>query len=491
MDRKNLRQHYYKPKHQVKLNALQKKRMFSFRFSKITICILLLAISVCSLFIYKMLFFPRIQLKGDTVVTIPYKKEYKEPGFLSSYHDQNLTEHVKVKGKVNSNKLGEYPIVYTVSYHGRTTTKTRIVKIVDDQSPKIEFTTDKNNLYICPNAKYSFDDYKAIDNYDGDITSAVKVKDHGKIMRYQVEDTFGNRTVVERNVVYKDIEKPKLVLDSPSTVVLMVGDKFSDSSYQVKDNCSSKVKVKITGDVDTSKAGEYQRVYKATDDSGNITKVVQKVVVMEPVKKGVIYLTFDDGPRSGTTDIILNVLKEKGVKATFFVTNGGPDDLIRRAYLEGHSIGLHTASHDYSVVYASLESYFNDLKLVSDRVEKITGQKSVLIRFPGGSSNTISRRYSVGIMSSLTKEVTNRGYRYYDWNIDSRDAEGGKYSADDIANFVINSLSHDRVNMVLMHDVKVATKDAVGKIIDYGLSHGYTFEAITPFTDMVTQRVNN
>ena len=185
------------------------------------------------------------------------------------------------------------------------------------------------------------------------------------------------------------------------------------------------------------------------------------------------------------------MLEEKGVKATFFVTNSGPDDLIKRAYDEGHSIGLHTASHDYSVVYKSVDSYFNDLKAVSDRVYRITGEKSMLIRFPGGSSNTISKRYSVGIMSTLTKEVLNRGYRYYDWNVDSRDAEGGKFSADEIASFVTSNLSHDRVNMVLMHDIKVTTKDAIGKIIDYGKANGYRFEAITNYTDMVTQRVNN
>ena len=212
---------------------------------------------------------------------------------------------------------------------------------------------------------------------------------------------------------------------------------------------------------------------------------------MEPVKKGVIYLTFDDGPRSGTTDIILNILKEKNVKATFFVTSGGPDDLIKRMYDEGHSIGLHTASHDYSVVYGSIDSYFQDLAIVSDRVEKVTGQKSYLIRFPGGSSNTVSKKYTPGIMSYLTKEVLSRGYRYYDWNIDSRDAEGGKFTADEISNFVTSKLSHDKVNMVLMHDVKVTTKDAIGKIIDYGKANGYTFDAITPYTDMVVQRVNN
>lgn len=492
MRKKNLLWQYYKPFYQEgKLNALQKKRLSSLWFRKITICLLFLVIGVCLLSTYKMVFFPRIQLEGSSVVDVPYDGEYKELGYLSSYQGKNITDFVKVEGKVNSKKLGEYPIVYTVSYHGRTTSKTRIVKIVDNKKPKIEFSTDKHTLYICPDKKYLFDDYKVIDNYDGDITNLVDVKKIGNVMRYQVSDTFGNSTVVERKIMYMDVEKPTLILDSPDVVMLMVGEKFSDSTYQVSDNCSTDIDVKITGKVDTSKAGEYQRVYKAMDDAGNVTKVVQTVVVMEPVKKGVIYLTFDDGPRSGTTDVILNVLKEKGVKATFFVTSGGSDDLIRRAYLEGHSIGLHTASHDYSVVYGSIDSYFNDLQIVSDRVEKITGEKSMIIRFPGGSSNTISRRYTPGIMSYLTKEVVNRGYRYYDWNIDSRDAEGGRFSAIEIANFVISNLSHDRVNMVLMHDIKVSTKDAVGKIIDYGKANGYTFEAITPYTDMVTQRVNN
>ena len=474
-----------------KLNALQKKRLASVWIPKMIVCFLFLVIGICSISVYKMMFFPRIQLEGSSVITIPYESKYEELGYLSSYQGKDLTNQVKVHGKVNFKKLGEYPITYTVTYHGRTVSKTRVVKVVDNKKPKIEFTTDKSNLYICPNTKYLYDDYQAIDNYDGNITDLVEVKETVNVMRYQVQDTFGNRTVVERKILYKDVEKPKLILDASNTIMLMVGDKFTDSTYKVSDNCSTDVKVKVTGEVDTRKPGEYLRVYKAVDDAGNVSKVEQKIIVMEPVKKGVIYLTFDDGPRSGTTDIILNVLKEKGIKATFFVTSGGPDDLIKRAYDEGHSIGLHTSSHDYSVVYSSVDSYFKDLKVVSDRVERITGEKSTLIRFPGGSSNTISRRYSSGIMSCLTQEVVKRGYRYYDWNIDSRDAEGGRFDSSQIANFVTSSLSHDKVNMVLMHDIKVTTKDAIGQIIDYGKANGYTFEAITPFTDMVTQRVNN
>src|SRR5699024_8931981 len=128
-----------------------------------------------------------------------------------------------------------------------------------------------------------------------------------------------------------------------------------------------------------------------------------------------IYLTFDDGPRDGTTDVILDILKEKGVKATFFVTMNGNDSLIKRIVDEGHSIGIHTASHKYDIIYASRDNYFNDLEQVHKRIYDITGVDSKLIRFPGGSSNTISKKYSEGIMSTLTKEVLNKGYQYYDW----------------------------------------------------------------------------
>ena len=292
--------------------------------------------------------------------------------------------------------------------------------------------------------------------------------------------------------LYRILFLPRIFLEGSRVMKIEYQGQYIEpgflSSYQGMDLSS---KVKVSGEVDTSKVGSYVRNYVATDSSGNKTKIVQKVMVFEPTKKGVIYLTFDDGPRSGTTDIILNILKEKGIKATFFVTSGGPDDLIRRAYDEGHAIGLHTASHDYSVVYSSSDSYFNDLKIVSDRVEKVTGKKSMLIRFPGGSSNTISRKYSPNIMSYLTEEVLRRGYHYYDWNIDSRDAEGGRFTADEIANFVISNLSHDKVNMVLMHDTKVVTKDALAKIIDYGKNNGYEFDKIHLFTDMVVQHVNN
>ena len=153
-------------------------------------------------------------------------------------------------------------------------------------------------------------------------------------------------------------------------------------------------------------------------------------------------------------------------------------------------MALHTASHNYAQIYSSVDAYFQDLYSVQDRVKRITGEESKIIRFPGGSSNTVSRKYSAGIMSTLTQEVLNRGFKYYDWNLSSGDA-GETTDPNGVYSNVVNNLSRDRVNMVLMHDIKTYTRDALRNIIRYGKENGYTFEKITMDTEMIRQRVNN
>ena len=112
------------------------------------------------------------------------------------------------------------------------------------------------------------------------------------------------------------------------------------------------------------------------------------------------------------------------------------DSVVKRIVNEGHSIGIHTASHRYDIIYASLDNYYNDLEQVHSRIYNLTGVDTKLLRFPGGSSNTISKKYSEGIMSTLTKDVIAKGYQYYDWNVDSTDAISST-SKDDIYNNTI------------------------------------------------------
>lgn len=191
----------------------------------------------------------------------------------------------------------------------------------------------------------------------------------------------------------------------------------------------------------------------------------------------IAYLTFDDGP-SENTQRILDILKEYDVKATFFITGAKENcrPLIKKAYEAGHTIGLHTYSHDYSDVYSSEEAYFKDLEKVGKVAEEQIGFVPYLIRFPGGSSNVVSAKYSQGIMSRLTEKVQEKGYQYYDWNVDSGD--GGGAGIDEIkTRSVTEQYSHV---VILFHDsqTKDGTVDALPAVIDYYKEHGYEFRAI-------------
>lgn len=457
-----------------------------------TIVALTIMLGICCVFFYQFVMIPRIGFYDSSTKRVNYKAPYVDGRYWATYRGRDITSKVEVRGDVDTSKLGKHVIKYRVKYAGVTKTKKRTVIVEDKVAPVIRFLKH-NHLYLCPNQGYKKDDYKAIDNYDGDLTDKVEVQQRGSFMRYTVVDQFGNKSVIHRRIVVKDRDAPSITLKGDALVTLVVGDAYTDPMYEAKDTCDGDLtsKVKVKSNLDTSKPGEYILTYQVSDHAGNEGKAERKVLVVEPEQKGTIYLTFDDGPRSGTTDIILDILKEENIKATFFVTNGGPDDLILRAYQEGHTIALHTATHNYSELYSSGDAYFSDLYSVFDRVKRITGEESKIIRFPGGSSNTISRKYSLGIMSYLTSEVIRRGFRYYDWNINSMDAEGKKYTPSEIAQHVISKLSHERVNMVLMHDVKPITRDAIREIIHYAKANGFPFSRITTATDMVVQRVNN
>ena len=226
-----------------------------------------------------------------------------------------------------------------------------------------------------------------------------------------------------------------------------------------------------------------------TEKKESLEKTLKELQIKAGVK--IVYLTFDDGPSIYTEDI-LNTLDKYNVKATFFVTcSDNLEALSKKIVEKGHTIALHTCTHKYSQVYSSDEKYYEDLNNISSLVEKYTGVKSKYIRFPGGASNTVSKHYSQGIMSRLTKSVGERGYKYFDWNIDSNDAGGA--NSEQVYSNVIGALRNsDRgTNMVLMHDVKVATRDALDRVIKDALDMGYIFSNINDYTSEIHHGVNN
>ena len=441
------------------------------------------------------LIIPKIDLNGNQYETITYNDTYKENGYNATMFFKNINKLVKVNTNLNNSVVGTYDITYNLNYKFIKISKKRTVVIVDNIQPQIETKVDE--IKACPNDSKPSINYTASDEYDGELTDRVRTEYFDDKIVLSVSDSSSNLMKKEIKVNRIDDEKPIIKLKDESTVYVRYGNKYVEPGFTATDNCDGDItdKVAVTGQVGND-VGTYKINYVVTDSSGNETAVTRNVIVRKnylynngTIKNGSIYLTFDDGPSYGTTNVILDILKEEGVKATFFVTCGGPDDLIKRIYNEGHTLALHTCSHDYGIVYKSVDSYFNDLNKVSDRVKRLTGFESKIIRFPGGSSNTVSR-FNPGIMTTLTGLVLDRGYRYYDWNVSSGDA-GGATNKYQVYNNVVNSLSHGRANMVLMHDIKAMTRDALRDIIQFGKNSGFTFEKIEMDTYMIRHGVNN
>ena len=236
---------------------------------------------------------------------------------------------------------------------------------------------------------------------------------------------------------------------------------------------------------------------KATENKTQTNKINENKTTESKIttinEKSIAYLTFDDGP-SSITHSVLDILKKYNVKATFFVINSGNYNkaTLQREVNEGHTIGLHAYDHNYAIAYKDDNSYLDGIDKLRAKVKADTGFDSHYIRFPGGSSNTISKRYSKGIMSRITKTAKQRGYKYYDWNVDDDDA-GRARTADDCYNNVIKELRPNRSNIVLMHDFGTNKKilEALPRIIEYCQKNGYKMLPIDDNTPEIHHGISN
>ena len=195
-----------------------------------------------------------------------------------------------------------------------------------------------------------------------------------------------------------------------------------------------------------------------------------------------VCLTFDDGP-SKTTPAVLEALNNAGVKATFFVVATGYNEkylpLLTEASAAGHQIAFHSASHEYSDIYRGSDAYWQDIALLKQRVSPYINAESIrYLRFPGGSTNTVSRRYGgKGLMKQLKSEVEQKGYQWVDWNVCAEDAVGGKPSASTIFRNVVRETGEQTQCIVLMHDSSSTrtTAEALPDIIRWYTDNGYAF----------------
>lgn len=428
--------------------------------------------------------------------------QYEEEGYVArDSHDGMLTDQV-----IREEKDGV--VIYTVTdSSGNTATVERVIIYKDVIAPVIQLKGE-NQVHLNYGDDYEEIGYTAIDECDGDISKSVTVegsvdsKQYGEYtLVYKVKDASGNEGTVIRKVIVADISVPKLTLKGEVEMYIPLGGTFEEPGYTALDNADGDItsKVKVKGTVNTDKKGLHSITYTVKDSFGNETSVTRKVYVYDrqsnsgTVNPGdkVIYLTFDDGP-SQFTKPLLEILDTYGVKATFFVSGQSSKyrDVIGEIYRSGHTVGLHTYSHKYNEIYSSTDAYYKDLELIHDIVYEQTGEEPWLIRFPGGTGNSISKRYCSGIMTSISQGVSYQGYLFCDWNVDSQDAIG-TYSRSEIASNVINQIKGKNIAYVLQHDLYEESVEAVEEIICWGLSNGYTFLPLEKDSPMIHQTLKN
>ena len=211
----------------------------------------------------------------------------------------------------------------------------------------------------------------------------------------------------------------------------------------------------------------------------------------EPVPEKWVCLTFDDGP-SKTTPAVLDALNAAGVKATFFVVATGYNEkylpLIADAAAAGHQIALHSASHEYSDIYQSSAAYWQDIELLKERISPYVNTTALhYLRFPGGSTNTVSHKYGgSGIMKRLKAQAEERGLHWIDWNVCAEDATASHPNAAQILRNIRRDADGRDTCVVLLHDTKATgqTVKALPDIIAWFREQGYTFCTVSQMNDL-------
>lgn len=372
---------------------------------------------------------PTIKLNGDPSMEVSMAEGYKEPGCIAKYAFWDISSRVKTESDVDDKKVGEYEVTYSVSFLKKSAKAVRKVTVVDKEPPEIKLQGG-DEIKVEQYSSFKDPGYTVVDDSDGDITQKATTK----------------------------------------------------------------------GIVDTYNPGKYTISYHAVDSYGNEATHERTVNVESGSgsdEEKVIYLTFDDGPSSAVTPGVLDVLKEYDVPATFFILDYGDSEenisLLKKAISQGHTIGIHGYSHDYGEIYKSVPGFMENVTKLDQKIKKDLDYEPFVIRFPGGSSNTVSTSVKKGIMTELVKKVQEEGYYYSDWNVDSTDASGNNIDKDAIVNAVKKNCSEKGYNIVLMHDsnMKKTTAKALPEIIEWAKEEGYTFKAMKRGGPTIHHDVNN
>lgn len=214
-----------------------------------------------------------------------------------------------------------------------------------------------------------------------------------------------------------------------------------------------------------------------SDRNEELESIITEQGIKEKVsdEKKIVYLTFDDGP-SDLTPQFLDTLDKYNVNATFFVTyQPQHEEIYKDTVKRGNSIQIHTATHDYNKVYASVNAYEEDFNTIYEYVKNVTGTTPNYFRFPGGSTNS----YGKSIVKSIANDMNEKGYDFVDWNVSVGDGSASATKESIIAKIKAESEGKNHIVM-LAHDsgTKTETLAALPEIIEYYKEKGYEFSVI-------------
>lgn len=252
-------------------------------------------------------------------------------------------------------------------------------------------------------------------------------------------------------------------ISDTATSEALDGESAQDEKNSDEKNSDKKNSDKKNGSSSLSYQKKYKNLYVSEKDS----------------QEGkIVHLTFDDGP-SQNTPKVLDILDKYDIKATFFVVYNDEEpacNYYKEIVDRGHTLAIHTASHNYKQIYASVDAYLEDFNKIYTYVYEQTGVRPTLFRYPGGSTNCLS--YSAG--PAIMEEMERRGFIYYDWNVSSGDG-GNQATRSSIYDWVTSKAANLNESVVLMHDSggKGETVAALPSVIETLQEKGCIFKPLT------------
>lgn len=258
-------------------------------------------------------------------------------------------------------------------------------------------------------------------------------------------------------------------------------------NLNIYSNCFKKIIIFLIIFLSISNISTYSSIFSPINIENTSKNTNYKKDNIDDEKK-IVYLTFDDGP-SKNTELILDILKENNVHATFFIISPYIEphiEFIKRAYEEGNAIGNHTANHEFKYVYTCEESFFKNFNKQQEFIKEVTGNECTIFRFPGGSNNTIVKNSrGQDFTKNITSKLNEIGVNVYDWNVDSGDAKRNNIPASTLIQNVSKDLKDKNGNyknpaIILMHDcmTKNTTVEALPGIIKLLKDAGYDFRIL-------------